>query len=436
MNYKENFFKKVNSNDLKVCILGMGYVGLPLSLTFAEKKIKTVGLDIDKNKINSLNIGKSHINQIKNETIKNQINNNFLEFTTNFEIIKNVDAIIICVPTPLNKLKKPDLSYINNSLESLLPFLKKGQVLSLESTTYPGTTDEVVKPLIEKKGFIIGKDFFIVYSPEREDPGNQNYNPKNIPKVIGGCTQSCRTIGIELYKNVIQTLIPVSSTKTAEMTKLLENIHRSVNISLINELKPLLDKMDIDIYEVINAAATKPFGFVPYYPSVGVGGHCIPIDPFYLSWKARKLGFKTNFIDLADKVNEYMPLYVFNKSKEVLLSKKKIIETCKVLILGISYKKNIDDARESCSIKLLKLFTEKNIKVHYSDPYFDNFPITRNLKLTLKSISLTKENLVTYDIVIIATDHDSFDYALIEQESNLIIDTTGRLKPSKKIFRA
>lgn len=436
MNYKVNFLEKNNNHSIKVGVLGMGYVGLPLALAFAEKNIETVGFDIDQRKINLIKDGKSPINQIKSSRILNVTKTKIFRLTSDFKEVSNLDAVILCLPTPLNSKKKPDLSYVTSSLNSLLPFLKKGQLISLESTTYPGTTEEILKPFIEKKGFSIGKNFFLAYSPEREDPGNPVYNPTNIPKVIGGTTQSCKEVGIALYKNIINKLVPVSSTKSAEMTKLLENIHRSVNISLINELKPLLDKMEIDIYEVINAASTKPFGFVPYYPSIGVGGHCIPVDPFYLTWKAEKLGLKTRFIELADEINESMPLYVLEKVKLILKKIGKKISQSNILIIGIAYKKNIDDARESSSIKLIKLLLENKAQINYSDPYFKEFPETRNLKIKLENIELNNKSLNAFDITIIATDHDCFEYELIERESKLIIDTTGRLKPSNKVTRA
>ena len=339
LDQKSKIIKKLNNKEAVIGIFGIGYVGLPLSLAFAEAGFKVIGFDIDEKKVELLNRSKSPINNISSERIEKIQKLGLFEATYEFSLTSKVDSIIICVPTPLNINREPVMSYIESTLNSILPFLEQGKIISLESTTYPGTTEDFVKPLIEKEGFEVGKDIFLIYSPEREDPGNSKYTTTNIPKVVGGCSTDCREIGICLYKNIIQELVPVSSTKVAEMTKLLENIHRAVNIGLINEMKLLMNEMDIDLYEVINAAATKPFGFVPYYPGPGLGGHCIPIDPFYLTWKAREFGQNTKFIELAGEINSSMPKYVLNKISEALNSQSKALKGSKSLILGISYKK-------------------------------------------------------------------------------------------------
>tara|TARA_B100000212_G_C27382803_1_gene537862 strand:- start:4699 stop:5664 length:966 start_codon:yes stop_codon:yes gene_type:complete len=321
-------------------------------------------------------------------------------------------------------------------MNKIIPFLKKGQLLCLESTTYPGTTKEELLPIISDAGFKVGDDFFLIYSPEREDPGNKYFNTSNIPKIVGGITANCNKVGIQLYSSAIEKVIPVKDTATAEMTKLLENIHRAVNIGLMNELKPLADKMGVDLYEVIRAASTKPFGFVPYYPGPGLGGHCIPIDPFYLTWKAREFGMHTRFIELAGEINTGMPQYVVGKISDALNDISKPIKNSKILVLGISYKKNIDDMRESPSLEIINLLINKNAYVSYFDPYFKSIPKTRKFDLNVKGCEINPENLKYFDAVLIATDHDCFDYELIKKHSNLIIDTRGRYKPSSKIIRA
>ena len=328
------------------------------------------------------------------------------------------------------------MSYIISTMDSLLPNLRQGQLLSLESTTYPGTTQEVLKPMIESKGFSLGINFFLTYSPEREDPSNQNYDTSNIPKVMGGSTSSCQEVGLGLYQSVVNQVVCVSDTKTAEMTKLLENIHRAVNIGLMNELKPLTDRMGIDLYEVIKAAATKPFGFVPYYPGPGLGGHCIPIDPFYLAWKAREYGMHTRFIELAGEINKSMPSYVLEKTVDALNESRKSIKESNILILGISYKKNVDDVRESPALEIIQKLVEKGANVKFSDPYFKSFPHTRNCKIDIDCIEISPENIKFFDLVILVTDHDSFDYEVILQNSSIIIDTRGRFEVSSKVIRA
>lgn len=436
MSYKSDLTSLLSSSTASVGIVGLGYVGLPLSLAFLSSGFKVIGFDIDNNKVSALSNGISYIKHVESSAISCFVDKNLFVPTSDFSTIADVDAIIICVPTPLNKFREPDLSYIHSTLSSISPYLRKGQILSLESTTYPGTTDEILLPLIASLGFSVGNDFFLVYSPEREDPGNPKFSTSSIPKVLGGITPDCSEVGIQLYCKTIQSVVPVSSARTAEFTKLLENIHRAVNIGLMNELKPLAAAMNIDLYEVIRAASTKPFGFVPYYPGPGLGGHCIPIDPFYLTWKAREFGMHTRFIELAGEINTSMPKYVLDVCSFALNTQSKPLKHSKVLILGLSYKKNVDDMRESPSVELVRLFEASGSLVSYSDPYFPVFPSTRQYSSNLASTPLTPDTLSSFDLVILATDHDCFDYTLIQSHSHLLVDTRGRYEPSSSIFRA
>ncbi len=434
---KKNILQKISNNNLKVGIIGLGYVGLPLLLRYAEKKFCVIGFDIDPNKIEKIKAGQTYIKHIPEEKIKKAIINNMFDVTTDFKKINDCDAIIICVPTPLGKHLEPDLSFISNTIDAILPHLKKGQIISLESTTYPGTTDEEICLKLKNAGFNIGQDFFVIFSPEREDPGNKSYTTHTIPKVVGGTTKNCLDIGKELYGAVIDKIVPVSSTKAAEMTKLLENIYRAVNIGLINEMKIIADKMEIDIWEVISAAATKPFGFTPFYPGPGLGGHCIPIDPFYLTWKAKEHGFHTRFIELAGEINNSIPQWIITKTMEALNVRKKSLNGSKVLILGIAYKKNIDDMRESPSVEIMELLKNYGAKIYYSDPYVQKFPKMRKHSFDLSSTALSPKLLNDMDAVIIATDHDEFDYQMIQENSDLIIDTRGRFsKDLKNVIKA
>ena len=405
-------------------IVGLGYVGLPLALRFAEAGFKVLGFDIEPAKVSQINAGKSYIKHIGDAAVTLATQQGF-SATADFSRADEADALIICVPTPLNQFREPDLSFVINTTESLLPFLRPGQLVSLESTTWPGTTDEELKPRIESRGFVIGKDIYLVFSPEREDPGNQNFTTRTIPKVIGGVTPQCLEAGIALYGKVIDKVVPVSSTRAAELTKLLENIHRAVNIGLVNEMKIIADKMGIDIFEVIRAASTKPFGFVPYYPGPGLGGHCIPIDPFYLTWKAREYGVHTRFIELAGEVNSAMPAWVIGKIAEALNERERSIKGSRILVLGIAYKKNVDDMRESPSVELMEMLQHKGAVIAYCDPWVPTFPKMRRYKFDLASVTLTPESLAAYDLVLIATNHDVFDYALVKQHSKLIVDTRG-----------
>jgi len=422
---KDNLIEKFKNKTAVIGILGLGYVGLPLVIRYAEEGFSVIGFDIDSEKVEKINKGKSFIKHIPDESIQFANDNNF-KATLDFSYVKEADALIICVPTPLNKYREPDLSYVIGTMEMCAPYLRKGQVISLESTTYPGTTKEELQPRIESGGLKVGHDAFLVYSPEREDPGRENFNTKTTPKVCGGVTSACSEVGIALYAGVIDTVVPVSSPEVAEMTKLLENIHRAVNIGLVNELKILADKMDIDIHEVIDAAATKPFGFVPYYPGPGLGGHCIPIDPFYLTWKAREFGMHTRFIELAGEINSNMPQYVVDKAIEGLNQRSKALKGAKVLMLGIAYKKNVDDMRESPSVAIMEILREKGAILNYVDPFVPVFPKMREHSFDLKSVDVSAHSMQEYDLVILATDHDDFDYPMILKNSSLIIDSRGK----------
>jgi UDP-N-acetyl-D-glucosamine dehydrogenase len=430
---KKEFLSKLHSNDLTIGIIGMGYVGIPLALRFSEVGIKSIlGFDILQKRVDLLNAGTSYLKHISDEQIAAARHKGF-RATAAFSESKNCDALIICVPTPLSKYREPDITYIIETIDSLLPFLREGQLISLESTTYPGTTEEELKPRLEEKGFTIGEDFFLVFSPEREDPGNTHYSTQTIPKVIGGTTPNCLEVGIELYKKAIDTLVPLSSTKAAELAKLLENIHRSVNIGLVNEMKIVADKMGIDIFEVIEAAATKPFGFTPYYPGPGLGGHCIPVDPFYLTWKAREYGIHTRFIELAGEINSSMPEWVVNKVAVALNKQKKPLNGSKILIIGIAYKKNIDDCRESPSLELIKLLKESDAEIDYHDSFIPQY-IEGGIKIlnqNMVGVDLSPTSIPNYDAILIATDHDNIDYEMLYRHAKLIIDTRGRYKHIK-----
>lgn len=435
MNQK-NLINKLNECTAKIGVIGLGYAGLPLALRFIRAGYQVLGFDIDQSKLEHLIQGKSYIGHIPSSLISNAIKFGF-EATANFSKIQDVDALIICVPTPLNQYREPDLSYVKNTVDTVAKYIHAGQVVSLESTTYPGTTDEEVKPRLESKGLLVGQDIFLTYSPEREDPGNSDVLTKTIPKVCGGVTQACLEVGLALYRQIVDRVIPVSSVKTAEMTKLLENIHRAVNIGLVNEMKIVSDKMGIDIYEVIEAATTKPFGFTPYYPGPGLGGHCIPIDPFYLTWKAREYNMNTRFIELAGEVNRDMPGWVVGKVTDSLNNQSKALKGSKIIVLGIAYKKNVDDVRESPSIEIMKFLKEKQVKVSYSDPHVPVFPKMRNYSFGLSSVKITAESISAYDCVIVATNHDAFDYALIKQHAQLIVDTRGVYRqPAVNIVKA
>lgn len=416
---------RIRSKDAVIGIVGLGYVGLPLVLRFSEMGFRVLGFDIDRDKIGMMMTGCSPIEHIGGERLSAAVAAGF-EATSDFSRAGEVDVLILCVPTPLNKYREPDLSFVINTVESLLPYIRSGQLLSLESTTYPGTTVEELGPRIERRGFVIGKNYFLVYSPEREDPGNPDFKTNTIPKVCGGITASCLDAGVALYGSVIDRVVPVSSTQVAELTKLLENIHRAVNIGLVNEMKIVADRMGINIREVIDAASTKPFGFVPYYPGPGLGGHCIPIDPFYLTWKAREYGVSTRFIELAGEVNGAMPDYVVAKVKSALNDQFRSVKGSNILVLGIAYKPNVDDMRESPSVFIMEKLRALGANIAYSDPHVPVFPKMREHYFELSSVPLTPSSLATYDCVLLATDHAQFDYGMIAEYAKLIVDSRGR----------
>src|SRR5579862_5816932 len=429
---KPEFFK---GTQLRVGIIGCGYVGLPLGLRFAEAGHKVTGFDTDPKKVSMLNAGKSYIEHIQQAKIQQYVNSKHFRATTDFAEIKDVDAIIICVPTPLDERREPDLSYVENTGESIYPHLQKGQLVVLESTTYPGTTEELLLPILEKSGLKcpiasgpdaenVPGDFFLAFSPEREDPGNKQYGLAQIPKVVGGTNPPSGRAAAAIYAQVVSKVVPVSSTRAAEMAKLLENIFRCVNIALVNELKQLSLRMGIDIWEVIDAAATKPFGFMPFYPGPGLGGHCIPVDPFYLSWKAREYDFSTRFIELAGEVNTAMPYHVVDAIGEALNKKKKSVNGAKLLVLGVAYKKDVDDLRESPSLKIMQLLQQHGAQIDYNDPYFPQLHKMRHYNFeNMKSVPLSAETLGKYDAAIIATDHSSYDYHAIVDGSKVVVDT-------------
>ena len=427
--------EKLVQKSAVIGIFGLGYVGLPLALRFVEAGYKVIGFDIDSTKIAAIESGKSYFKHIKSEKIVAAVATG-LSVTTDFARVKDADALIVCVPTPLNKSREPDLSFVTSTIELMLPYIRAGQIISLESTTYPGTTEEELLPRIESTGLKVGRDVFLVYSPEREDPGNQHFETRTIPKICGGHTEQCKEVGQALYSGAIDHVVMVSSTKVAELTKLLENIHRAVNIGLVNEMKIVADKMGIDIHEVIKAAATKPFGFTAYYPGPGLGGHCIPIDPFYLTWKAREFGVNTRFIELAGEVNTSMPEWVVGKLADALNNKSLPVKGSRILVLGIAYKKNVDDMRESPSVELMQLLANKGALVDYSDPYVPVFPAMRKYHFKLKSVELTAETVASYDCVLLATNHDCFDYPMIEKNAALIVDTRGHFTLSHNVVRA
>ncbi|MDI6527883.1 UDP-N-acetyl-D-glucosamine 6-dehydrogenase [Pseudomonas otitidis] len=417
-------------------IVGLGYVGLPLMLRYSAIGYRVLGIDIDNTKVAKLNIGQSYIEHIPAGKIAQARDSGF-EATTDFSRAAECDALILCVPTPLNKYREPDMSFVINTTDALKQYLRAGQVVSLESTTYPGTTEEELLPRVEEGGLKVGEDIFLVYSPEREDPGNPDFETSTIPKVIGGQTPACLEVGVALYEQAIDRVVPVSSTKAAEMTKLLENIHRAVNIGLVNEMKIVADRMGIDIFEVVDAAATKPFGFTAYYPGPGLGGHCIPIDPFYLTWKAREYGLHTRFIELSGEVNRAMPEYVVGKLMDGLNDRGKALKGSRVLVLGIAYKKNVDDMRESPSVEIMELIEAKGAIVAYSDPHVPVFPKMREHHFELSSEVLTAENLASFDAVVLATDHTLFDYELIREHARLLVDSRGKYRaPETHIVKA
>lgn len=428
--------QKIKEKSIKVGILGLGYVGLPLVREFTSAGLKVVGFDIDQQKVSILNSGRSIIKHIPHSQVKKMKESRLFKATTNMSLIRGVDAVLVCVPTPLTANREPDMRFILKSSETIAKYLQTGQLITFESTTYPGTTRELVAPILETSGLKAGRDFHLAYSPEREDPGNKKFTTKTIPKVVGGLTKKCLDMASKLYNAAIDTVVPVSSLEAAEAAKIVENVYRCINIAMVNELKIVFDRMGIDVWEVINAAKTKPFGYSAFYPGPGLGGHCIPIDPFYLTWKARQYGMATRFIELAGEINTNMPHYVIQKTMEALNERKKSLKGSKVLVLGLAYKKNIDDVRESPSIELIELLLEKGAKVDYNDPYIPRTHKQREHDLKMKSKKLSAKMLAGYDVVLISTDHSCYDYNWIVKNAKLVVDTrnatsgvkTGRTK--------
>ena len=432
-----SFLDKLDNNSATIGVVGLGYVGLPVAARFLDVGLSVVGFDIDPVKVEILQQGRSYIEHIDPSPLYKAYQNKRFLPTTDLSGIANVDAIILCVPTPLNRNREPDLSYVVATTEAIVPHMRPGQLLSLESTTYPGTTEELLGARLEEAGFVIGQDVFLVYSPEREDPGNRVYNVQNIPKICGGMTDDCLRAGVALYEKIVDSALPVSSCRTAEMTKILENTFRAVNIALVNELKLVADRMGVDIFEVVRAAATKPFGFMPFYPGPGLGGHCIPIDPFYLTWKAREFGLSTRFIELAGEVNTSMPDYVVSKVMLALNSMGKAIKGSSILVLGVAYKKNVDDKRESPSLVLMEKLSDLGAEVNYADPHVPHLTKTRKHDLDMYSVEINPKSLQKYDCVVVATDHDLFNWEMIETNAKLIVDTRGKYTSNNvNVFRA
>lgn len=432
----EVLHQKFCTHTAKIAVIGLGYVGLPLALTFHKQGFSILGFDLDPSKITALQSGHSYIKTISKTAVQNLSKSPNFTASSDPEILKKADAILICVPTPLTKNREPDMSFVLSTTEAIAEHLQEGQLIVLESTTYPGTTDELMRPILEKTGNIAGVDFFLSYSPEREDPGNPNFETSTIPKVVGADDPLSRDLSVALYEQIVPKVIPVSSARTAEAVKLTENIFRCANIALVNELKLIYEKMSIDVWEVINAAKTKPFGFMPFYPGPGLGGHCIPIDPFYLTWKAREYGISTRFVELSGEINRSMPLHVIDRLRDELDKRfSKSLKGSHILLMGMAYKKNVDDIRESPSLSIYDLLKSKEAEVDYHDPYIPVVPNTREHPLVsgLTSIALTEEQLALYDAVLILTDHDLVDYAFLVKHSKLIIDTRNALHFLKEI---
>lgn len=435
MNLPKELLNKIESKKSVVAIIGLGYVGLPLAHTYCNNGYKVLGFDISKERVDLLNNGKHYLNtHFTEELLKKYSSENLFSATNDFTRIKEVDAIIICVPTPIDIHHVPDLSYVVSSVTKCLENSKKHQVISLESTTYPGTTDDIVVPIVEKMGYTIGKDYFVIYSPEREDPSNPDFTTHQIPKVVAGHTKNCLEIAKALYRNITE-VVPVSSIRVAEMTKILENTYRGVNIAFINEMKMICNKMNIDIFEIIDAAKTKPFGFTAYYPGPGVGGHCIPVDPYYLSWKAKEFGVNCKFIELSSDMNFKVQNYVINRLFEILNNQRKTVNNSKILILGLSYKKNVADMRESPSLPIALKLQNFGAILDFHDPYVSEFsPVAAHGFYDLKlnhSITLNKEAILKYDAVLILTDHKDVDYKLVQENAKIIVDTRGVYKNNR-----
>ena len=425
--------KRIEDRDVLICIVGLGYVGLPLVKTFLHAGFTVIGFDIDQKKIEMLNRGESYIKHVTSGDLKDFLKQKKFQASPNPEVLGMADVILICVPTPLDSHRNPDLSYVLETTKMISAHLRPGQLIVLESTTYPGTTEEEMLPLLEKGKNKVGEDFYLAYSPERENPGDEVYTTAKIPKVVGGVTKSCSLVAKALYDQIVVRTVPVSSPRVAEASKLLENIFRSVNIALVNEMKMIFERMDIDIWEVIQAASSKPFGYMPFTPGPGYGGHCIPVDPFYLSWKAKEVDYQTKFIELAGEINTSMPYYVISKTVDALNERSVPIKNAKILILGIAYKKDVDDQRESPSLKIISLFKKKGAKVFYNDPYSPETAHYRDYPdLKLKSVPLTEKRIKTFDAIVISTDHSVYDYDWIVKHANLVIDTRNAVKKKRK----
>ncbi len=417
--------KKIQQRKIRSAVIGLGYVGLPLAVELAEAGVEVVGIDLDKSKVDAINRKRSYIRDVPGTAVRELVSKGLLSATTAYSALMTVDTVNICVPTPLRKTKEPDISFVIKSAEQIARYLRRGQLIILESTTYPGTTEEVLLPMFEAKGFKVGKDFHLAFSPERVDPANPKYTTKNIPKVVGGVTRACTKAAQALYELCIETVHPVSSTRVAETVKLLENTFRAVNIGMVNELALMCDKMKIDVWEVIDAAKTKPFGYMAFYPGPGLGGHCIPIDPLYLSWKARFYGFEARLIEVAAQINRSMPEYVAHKVSEALNSKGKSVKGARILVLGVAYKRNVSDYRESPAFEIIELLQKLGAKVSYHDPHVPSFS---EAGLRMKGVRLTVQTLKGADCVVIVTDHDAFDYAAIVKSAKLIVDTRNATK--------
>lgn len=431
----------IKDKTATIGIIGLGYVGLPLIDAFVNSGFKTMGFDVDQNKVEQLQAGKSYIQHIPSKTVTNWLEKKQFEATAEASRMKEADALLICVPTPLTTSRDPDLSYVEKTTEAIAASLRPGQLVVLESTTYPTTTRDVLLPILEATGLKVGEDYFLAYSPEREDPGNPDFSAAGIPKVVGGVDENSLRIAAALYEHAVVNVIQVSSVEIAEACKILENTYRAVNIAMVNELKTLFDRMNIDVWEVIDAAKTKPFGFQAFYPGPGLGGHCIPIDPFYLSWLARKEGQTTRFIELAGEVNTRMPRYVIDRLSEFLNQHAKPLKGSKICMLGVAYKKDVDDPRESPSFHLLDLLLERGVDFTYNDPHIPKLPKMRHHNVpAMESQELTPEYLVAQDCVLIATDHSAYDYDFIVKHSKMILDTRNATKNvtsgREKIFKA
>lgn len=413
---------KLDNKTARIAVIGLGYVGLPLAITFLNKGFTVTGFDVDPDKCEAIHRAETYIRHIPLEPLRPFIESGALAATPDFSQLENADCIIICVPTPLNDKKMPDLTALTSTTATMARYLRRGQLVVLESTTYPETTEKEVLPQLTTTNLRPGQDFFLAYSPEREDPGNRQFSVTNIPKIIGGVTPACLRVADLLYSHITET-VPVSSARVAEFAKILENTFRSVNIALVNELKMLAHRMDIDIFEVISAAATKPFGFTPFYPGPGLGGHCIPIDPFYLTWKAREYGFATRFIELAGEINTAMPDYVISKIFEALNRRGRCVQGSNLLILGVAYKKNVDDDRESPSYPIMKRLLEQGARVTYNDPWIPRLRATRKYDFDLTSVALNEQTLTDADAVIILTDHSQYDMEFIVRHARLVVDT-------------